>query len=183
MMRKKINEVIVVEGRHDTERLRKYFDCDTIETGGTHLGKEVLSRIAEAQKTRGVIVFTDPDSPGNRIRHQINQNIPNCKNAYVQKAEARTSRKVGVEHAAEAVLREALEHVITYRAEEPAELTVQDMTELGLTGDGSTERREYIGKYFHVGFGNAKTMRRRLNFAGITRNRLQEILKEWQKEK
>ena len=74
--KKKIQEVIVVEGRHDTEKLRKYFDCDTIETGGTSLGDSVIERIREAQKARGVIIFTDPDSPGNRIRNVINQNIP-----------------------------------------------------------------------------------------------------------
>ena len=51
MSMKKIKEVIVVEGRHDTERLRKYFDCDTIETGGTSLGQDVIDRIIEAKKT------------------------------------------------------------------------------------------------------------------------------------
>jgi hypothetical protein len=66
---KRIQEVIVVEGRHDTEKLRKYFDCDTIETGGSSLGRDVLERIAQANKTSGVIIFTDPDSAGNRIRN------------------------------------------------------------------------------------------------------------------
>lgn len=76
MEKRRIREVIVVEGKHDTEKLRKYFDCDTIETNGTHLGKSVIEQIAAAQKSRGVIILTDPDSPGNRIRCAINQAVP-----------------------------------------------------------------------------------------------------------
>ena len=94
MSMKKIKEVIVVEGRHDTERLRKYFDCDTIETGGTSLGQDVIDRIIEAKKTRGVIVFTDPDSPGNRIRHAVNQSVEGCKNAFVMKKMHEQIRKL-----------------------------------------------------------------------------------------
>ena len=115
MSMKKIKEVIVVEGRHDTERLRKYFDCDTIETGGTSLGQDVIDRIIEAKKTRGVIVFTDPDSPGNRIRHAVNQSVGGCKNAFVMKKDARTDKKVGVEHATYEILKEALENVVAVR--------------------------------------------------------------------
>ena len=63
----RIQEVIVVEGKNDTAKLKQYFDCDTIETHGTCLSEWTLKFILKASKTRGVIVFTDPDSPGNRI--------------------------------------------------------------------------------------------------------------------
>ena len=78
---KQIRQLIVVEGRHDSAKLKEFFECDTIETGGTSLGEEVIERIRAAQKTRGVIIFTDPDSPGNRIRNEINRAVPGCLNA------------------------------------------------------------------------------------------------------
>ena len=43
----KIQEVIVVEGKNDTNVLKSYFECDTIETHGTHLGKEILAQIKD----------------------------------------------------------------------------------------------------------------------------------------
>ncbi len=177
--KKKIQEVIVVEGRHDTEKLRKYFDCDTIETGGTSLGDSVIERIREAQKARGVIIFTDPDSPGNRIRNVINQNIPGCKNAFVMKKDAHTIKKVGVEHAKYISLLEALENVVTFEETTHQGLTMTDMMELGLSGSAdSMQKREIIGQYFHIGNGTAKTMLRRINFAKITKEELEQVIKQ-----
>lgn len=178
MNRKRIKEIIVVEGRHDTEKLRKYFDCDTIETNGTHLGKEVMDRIRYAQKSRGVIVFTDPDVPGTQIRHRINAEIPGVKNAFVMKKDARTARKVGVEHANEQVLMEALENCACFEENGEEIISPSDMQELGLTGDGSFERREIVGRYFHIGMANAKTMRRRLNGLHITKESVREALEK-----
>ena len=93
----KMKEILVVEGKNDTNVLKSFLDCDTIETNGTHLGKEILRQIRLAQKTRGVIIFTDPDFPGEKIRSSINAAIPGCKNAFIDKAKAKTSKKVGVE--------------------------------------------------------------------------------------
>ena len=176
---KKIKEVIVVEGRHDSARLKKWFDCDTIETGGTSLSDEVLEEIRVMQKERGVIIFTDPDAPGNMIRQHINAAVPGCLNAYVQKEDARTSRKVGVEHADEAVVQEALEHLISQDESRPDTLHMQDMFALGLIGtDNCTERRRLAARRLHIGYGSAKTMLRRLNALGLSREQLQEILDE-----
>lgn len=175
---KRIKEVIVVEGHHDSERLRTYFDCDTIETGGTSLGEDVMQRIMEAQKDRGVIIFTDPDSPGNRIRNAINQRVPGCKNAFVNKKDAHTTRKVGVEHASYEALQEALENLVTY-TECKDTLTMSDLFELGLSGEtNSFALREKIGEYYHIGCGNAKTMLRRLNFLNITKEELRQVIHE-----
>ena len=182
MEKRRIQEVIVLEGKHDTEKLRKYFDCDTIETNGTHLGKAVMEEIRSAQKSRGVIILTDPDSPGNRIRCAINQAVPGCKNAFVQKKDAHTTKKVGVEHANRNTLVEAMENSACFIEVQKETITASDMNELGLTGDHSQKAREYIGTYFHLGMGNAKTMRRRLNGMGITAESVREALNTWKQE-
>lgn len=174
--KKRIQEVIVVEGHHDTEHLRRFYDCDTIETSGTHLGKDILDRIEEANKTRGVIIFTDPDSPGNRIRNTINEKIPNCKNAFVVKKDAKTEHKVGVEHANKLALDEALNNLVTY-VETSNTLTMNDFLELGLTGNkDSKQKRDTLGEYFHIGGGNAKTMLRRINFLNVSKEEIKKVI-------
>ena len=174
---KSIMEVIIVEGRHDSERLKKYFDCDTIETGGTSLNDETMALIKEAYERRGIIVFTDPDSPGNRIRERINQAFPGSKNAFVDKHDARTEKKVGVEHAEKKILEEALNATVTYSKDAPVRISSQDMYDLGLSGrENSGELRSLIGKKLHIGDGNAKTMRIRLNCLGITKEELIQVI-------
>lgn len=174
---KKIEQVIVVEGRHDTENLKKYYDCETIETHGTCLSEFTIRLIQRAQKARGVIVFTDPDSPGNRIRHAVNEAVPGCLNAYIDKELAKTAHKVGVEHAGQQALEDALSHLVKERPDQEEELTMQDLYELGLSGrENSSQLREQVGRALYLGNGNARTMCSRLNSLGITKEKLQEVL-------
>ena len=72
MDKMKIREVIVVEGKDDTKRINMAVNADTLETRGSAISDETLEQIEELQEKRGVIVFTDPDFSGEKIR-KINQ--------------------------------------------------------------------------------------------------------------
>ena len=175
---KTIKEVIVVEGRHDSAKLKQFFDCETIETSGTSVSKEVLERIKQAIKEKGVILFLDPDAPGNKIRQRINDEVPGCKNAFIQKEDGRTSKKVGIEHANEEVLTKALENLVSFEDKKET-LTYKEYLELGLVGKSdSKERRMKVGKALHLGYGNAKTMFDRCNKAQLTKEGILKILDE-----
>ena len=174
---KKIQEVIVVEGKHDSDTLKKYFACDTIETGGLALNEETIAFIQAIQKKRGIIILTDPDSPGNRIREWINQKVSGCKNAFVEKKYARTDKKVGVEHASKEALEEALENVVVFQEEPSKQINQSILYELGLVGqDKSAQLRYQIGDFFHIGNCNAKTFCYRMNCLGITKEELEEAV-------
>ena len=171
----KIKEILVVEGRHDTQRVKEAVDADTIETGGSSLGEAVLKRISKAQKERGVIIFTDPDAPGDKIRSIINERIPGCKNAYLLKNQAKTEKKVGIEHASPEVIREALMHVAEAYEKENPSLTFEEFVECGLTGRAdSLRRREILAEKFYIGHANGKTCFKRLNTNGIPKKDLPE---------
>lgn len=171
-----IQEVIVVEGRHDTMRLKEIFHCKTIETGGTSLGEDVFDQIQQAKEATGVIIFTDPDTPGNQIRQRINERIPGCINIFVDKHEARTDKKVGVEHAEKEAIIEAFQNQIVY--EKPKDtISFEEYYDLGLAGSkDAQEKRDIIGKAFHLGNANAKTMLSRLQYLGITKEQIEEVL-------
>ena len=111
-------EIIVVEGRDDTRRLKEvYPEIETLETNGSAINEDVISRIKELQKKRGVIIFTDPDFPGNKIRQRIMQEVPLCKHAHLPKREAiaKNDKGVGVEHASAESIKRALQDVITLK--------------------------------------------------------------------
>lgn len=174
----KIKEVIVVEGKNDTNVIKSYVDCDTLETGGTHLGKRVLQQIQELQKKRGVIIFTDPDFPGEKIRSTINQQIPGCKNAFIEKDKAKTSKKVGVEHANKTDIVAALSNLMTYDPQLQETLSYEAFLDLGLQGQwDSGQKRECIARALSLGKPNAKTLWKRLNMCQYTKEDVMKLLK------
>ena len=171
-----IKEVIVVEGANDTKRLKSFFDVETIETHGLGLKKDTIELIKKINATRGVILFLDPDAPGEKIRNRLNTEIPNLKNAFVLKEDARTKRKVGIEHANKETLQEALDNLITY-TDKRQSISQEEYNSLGLNGyEDSTIKREAISKHFHIGKCNSKTMFKRLNMLGITSQQLKKII-------
>lgn len=81
MDKMKIQEIIVVEGKDDTRRLREVVDADTIETIGSAINEEILMQIEHAQETRGVIVL--PILIFRRkIRKIIMEAVPQAKHAF-----------------------------------------------------------------------------------------------------
>ncbi len=80
-----IKEIIVVEGKDDTTAIKRSVNADTIETNGSAISAECLQRIQHAQDVRGVIVFTDPDYPGRRIRAIIEERVKGIKHAFLPK--------------------------------------------------------------------------------------------------
>ena len=172
----RIKEIIVVEGSHDSDTLKKYFECDTIETHGLAISEETISLLKDVNEKRGIIIFTDPDTPGNKIRNIINEAIPNVKNAFVVKKDAKTSKKVGIEHASKEVLEEALTNLITFEEVED-KLDMNDMYDLGLMGKSdSKNKRNLLAKKLHIGEASSKTTLKRLNYLGITKDKIKEIL-------
>lgn len=175
----KIKEVIVVEGKNDTNRLQQFIECDTIETNGTHLSKAKLKLLQDVNEKRGIIVFTDPDAPGTLIRARINEAVKGAKNAFIMKEKARTSKKVGVEHASKEDIIESLNHLVSYQDTFKETLTKEEFLALGLNGQpNSATLRLKVGEVLFLGKCNAKTLWKRLNMLQMNREQIEKILKE-----
>ena len=81
-----IDAVIVVEGKSDVLFLETFLEpIDFIITNGSEISKNIINTIKEYSKKYKIIVLTDPDFPGKKIRDTINNNIENCYNAFVSK--------------------------------------------------------------------------------------------------
>lgn len=170
---KKIKEIIVVEGKDDISKVKTAFDCDVIATNGTHFSKDLLKKLKEANKKCGIIVLTDPDYAGTKIRRIINKVIPNCKNAYLSRQLALKGDNVGVENAKAEDIIEAIENAKVTLAEPKEEISLADLTSLGLSGlENSKLIREKLCDYFKIGYCNSKQFVNRLNSYGITKEEL-----------
>ena len=105
-----IKEVIVVEGRDDIAAVKKAVDAEMIAVGGFGINAKVISRIKEAQKRKGVIVFTDPDFAGEKIRSIISKRVKGVRHAYISQEEGLKDGDIGVENATPEVIIKALEN-------------------------------------------------------------------------
>lgn len=181
-----IEEIIVVEGKDDTRRLQEVLPVDTIETIGSAINDEILEQIQHAQETRGVIVFTDPDFSGEKIRKTIMEVVPDAKHAFLSRKQAAPGNNrgsLGVEHASDEAILEALKKVVTpltaaevAAADEP-KIARQTLMQYGLiAGAGSKLRREKLGDYLRIGYTNSKQLEKRLAMFRITEAELADAM-------
>ena len=174
---KKIKEIIVVEGKSDTALLKELFEVDTIETHGLALDKKTLELIKEANKTRGAIVLTDPDFPGKKIRDQIQAVVPNCKHAFVSKKDATGKKKLGIAEANKEAVVLALENMVSFDVDNQS-ITWHEFIDLDIIGN--KQRRLLVYNLFNLGYGNVKTLFKRLNMVGISK---EDVLKKLDEHK
>lgn len=165
-----IKEIIVVEGKDDTTAIKRAVDADTIETGGSAINREVIEQIRLAKQRRGVIIFTDPDHAGERIRRIIMDRVPGCKHAFIAPEEGSSKGKVGVEHCNVETIRRALAQVQTEYEGGTPEISWADMLEAGLTSHpDAAQRRRVMGKALKIGYANAKQFLKRCHIFGISK--------------
>ncbi|WP_249029305.1 ribonuclease M5 [Tannockella kyphosi] len=163
---KEIKEVIVVEGKTDTAVLQQLFHVKTIETQGLQLSDKTLELIVSTSKVKDIIVLTDPDYPGKKIRQQIQDAVPTCKHAFVERKDAIGKKKLGIAEARKEAIIEALENVVQFDSSKES-ITWKEFLSLDIIGN--TKRRESVYQTFNLGQGNVKTLFKRLNMVGITK--------------
>lgn len=175
----KINEIVVVEGKDDTTRVKLAVDCDTIETNGSALNEATLEAIEHAAEKRGVIILTDPDYPGNKIRMTIEKRVPSAKQAFIDASIARNKRgKIGIEHAPIEAIKEALTNVSTPFDSDVETVSKQLLIDQQLIlGPGARERRAKLCSRLKIGYCNGKQLFHRLNAFGITEEDVMNALK------
>lgn len=173
-----IKEVIVVEGKDDLAAVKRACTAEVIITNGLGLTQETIDIIKTAQKRCGVVVLTDPDAPGEKIRHIIDQAVPGCGHAYLQqRQEKKGGKPFGVEDASPEEIRAALSRVRLTERKSAKRYLMKDLYEYRLAGDEkSSFRRHQLAKALGIGRPNSKQLLNRLNAYGISRDEFEAAL-------
>ena len=164
----------------DVAAVRRAVDADCIITDGFRLRSAAIKNIRAAYEKRGIIILTDPDTVGERIRARLTEMFPHARHAFIPVEDATNAGDgdIGVEQASPAAVRAALDKVHTPMEEPEETFSMSDMMHAGLTGtDDAAARRAQLGRRLGLGFANAKTFLRRLNTYGITRA---EFIAAWE---
>ena len=160
----KIKQAIIVEGKYDKIKLSGIIDAPIIQTDGFGIfkDKELQCLIRNLAEKRGVLVLTDSDSAGFKIRSFIGSTVDtkNIVHAYIpdifgkesRKTEPSKEGKLGVEGVSEDIIMKALANagVLCETAEEPERpITKLDLYELGFTGgQDSAKKRAALLKFY-----------------------------------
>lgn len=173
-----MNSVIVVEGIHDEMKIKSvYPSANVVITNGREISDKTIDLIKKLSINNEIIIFTDPDAPGEAIRKRITDVVPNAKQAFLRKkyAISKNKKKVGIEHADADIIKASLENVYTYN-ELNETITMGDLYALGLNGfPNSKILRDKISEHLNIGMPNAKTFLKRLNLIQISLEELKGL--------
>ncbi|ABJ57405.1 ribonuclease M5 [Oenococcus oeni] len=173
--------IFIVEGKNDTARLRLAFgdSIETIETGGSKIRSAVLDLIEQSARDHELILLTDPDFQGERIRKIVLERVPNIKQLFLNKIDGKPNHKgsLGVEHADPKLLKKLLGKYVK-EFSPTLEIQRSDLVDFGLIdGAGSAVLRKKISDQLHLGNTNGKQFLKRLQMFGITKKELKEAIK------
>ena len=161
MEKRRVKEVIVVEGRYDKVAVAQAVDATIIETSGFGVfsDREKVALLRKLAAKRGLIILTDSDRAGFLIRGRLNGMLfdANMKHAYIPDVTGREKRKlsasgegkIGVEGIAKDVIIMALARAgatfdgVAGRHSNDRRITKADLYSLGLSGgaDSVNKRR------------------------------------------
>lgn len=151
-----LNEIIVVEGKYDKIKLSRLFDTLIIATDGFRIykDKQKAQLIKTAALKRGVIIITDSDTAGLRIRNRVRQLVGDAKvkNVYLPQIAGKEKRKakpgaeglLGVEGIPDEIILNAVA-AQTSEALKRDKITKAELFDMGLCGgENSSELRKKL---------------------------------------
>ena len=148
-----INEVIVVEGRDDTAAINKAVEAVTVETHGYGISAATWRKLDSAYESKGLIVMTDPDHAGRKIRERICARPEDIVNAL-----------------------KLAKCTITGKREE---FSYVDLNSNGLIGgESSKARRTMLGDLLGLGYCNGKALLKKLNLMLVSRKDFDEAIRK-----
>ncbi|MCL2068612.1 MAG: DUF4093 domain-containing protein [Oscillospiraceae bacterium] len=189
-----LRRAVIVEGRYDKIRLESVIEAMILPVGGFQIftDKELRAFIRRLAAENGIIVLTDSDAAGFKIRAFLRGMIPpeQITHVYIpdifgrEKRKAAPSKegKLGVEGMSADILREAFRRAgVTGEVHREREnpLTKLDLYEAGLTG-GENSREKRFAFYARLGLPARLGVNAALPLINqmLTREEFEQILRE-----
>ncbi|MGL4617156.1 MAG: ribonuclease M5 [Mycoplasmoidaceae bacterium] len=162
---KNIKEVILVEGKNDSKKIKKIFpNIETFETNGYDITESKINLIKKINETRGIICFLDPDRVGKKIRDILIKEIPNLNHAFITIDDIDSkSKKKGIAEAKDDSINKALNNFFS-PLEKLSKISWEEYLSLGLN---SKEKRLDICNKLNIPYYNHKQLFNILNIINI----------------
>ena len=168
-----INAVLIVEGKADVSYLSSFIDTYFFTTNGYDINEEKLEFLRSASKVRKLIIYTDPDEAGDRIRNIIKTNINGVFDAKSERITKKFTKKSGV---AELVKDEVIRTLTPFATNEEITHIDYDLPRLISLSDNPSEAKAKIINKYRLIKGNNKFLENQLNILNITKKELEDLI-------
>jgi len=173
--------IFVVEGQHDISRLKQIDPyIEVVSVNGSAIDEQIIDLLKSRQQDYEIVILTDPDYPGERIRHHLQQQLHHVHHIFIDKddAHSRNHKKIGVEHVDIDILKKALKNYRkTVNRKSTSQVLQSDLYALGLVGQKhSKQKRDILAKQLKLGHVNGKTLLKRIHLFDISINEIKEAL-------
>ena len=169
----------VVEGVTDEDKLKKAGCKYVIRTGGVFIQADIINLIKMTSKVRKIVILTDPDGPGEKIRYLVKKELDS--NSWIDlKADAKNSKKVGIAQMKMKDLVELLKPFLDHdnKSNEIPPYAIYSLYEMKLTGDNSSTNKEHLEKNLGIHIPSSKTLCMYLNMLALTVNQIDNLKSE-----
>ena len=172
-MKRSLNGILVVEGKEDSSYLSNYIDSEIV----TVQGYEIPTATIEYLKNKKVIILTDPDKAGKKIREKLNNSILDAFNVEIDIKKCTRGSKNGV---AECEIGEIMQKLEPYFVENTHKLPtfkLIDLCNLGIIDNKNL--RNYVCQTLSLGHCNNKQLLKRLNICDIQLDELKKVVERY----
>ena len=172
-MRYFIDGVLIVEGKGDSSYLSSFIDAMYVCTNGYDIKEQDIDFLKHVSTQKKVIILTDPDDAGKKIRERLNKLLPFAINVEVSYESCHKNHKHGIAECDKETIITALKEHFSKQKPQPYNEYLFLMN-----GNDSLLREEICAK-FHLGKCNFKTMIKRLNFLNIKEKETKKVMDEY----
>lgn len=172
-MKTKIDGVLIVEGSNDVSYLSSFLDAHYFITNGLDISQEKINFLLEASKVNKLIIFTDPDEAGEKIKNTIQKSINGTYVASISGLSRKNYKKHGV---AETTKEEILEALTCFKTDEKLFKENYDLSRLVSLGNNPEKIRNIIIQNYHLIHGNNKSIENQLNILKIKKEEVWKLI-------
>lgn len=163
-MNKLSSPLFIVEGKTDTEKLRKIGLFCAIITNGLSVPRETLNYLKAVIKVRPVIALLDPDKPGSKIFQKLQKVVPQIQKIDLDSTYCVKHGKLGLAEASDEYLISLLKPYIFENNNEDLQrypLLLNRWNSL------DNKEKDRVRKKYSLGTVNNKTAVKRLLYLGV----------------
>ena len=174
-MKTYLDVIVVVEGEHDKSRVLSIFDAEVVVTNGCEIKDELINYLSNAKEYKRIVIFTDPDEEGKRIRNKLIALLPFAISIEADINKCNHKGKHGI---AECELDEINNLLSPYKATKVNNIYCEsDLYSYGLLGsNNSKNKRILVAKHFNLLNASTESFINSLNTLNINKDTLCKFL-------
>ena len=172
-MKYNIDGVIIVEGKSDVCYLSSFLNCLYFTTNGVDLSAEKLSFLKRAAEVNKLIIMSDDDPAGEKIRSKIKSEINGVFDIKIPKNSRKSYKKQGIAESKKEPIFAALK---PFLLEKPVEWPDYELTTLISLANDPREAKATIIRECRLLKGNNKSLENQLRILKIDKEKVWKLI-------